>query len=87
MLKQLFSSKKDIKIVFQAWERIMKILWIVNVVMPELAEHLNSQTGSSGTWLIDIARRLACNEEIQLAIACVSGKRYQKVTNNYDGCC
>lgn len=60
----------------------MRILWIVNVVMPELAEQLKIQTGASGTWLIDIAKRLSEKDDIQLAIACVCGDKYQKVKVN-----
>lgn len=32
----------------------MKVLWIVNMLLPDAAEHLGVQTGSSGTWMIDI---------------------------------
>lgn len=56
----------------------MKILWIVNMVMPELAEHLKVQTSVSGTWMIDISRMLAEHPDIDLAIACVHGKTYKK---------
>lgn len=58
----------------------MRILWIVNLVMPELAERLNIQTSPSGTWLYDIAERLADDERIQLAVACVHGKSFRKLT-------
>ena len=40
----------------------MKILWIVNLLLPDAAEHLGVQTGSSGTWMIDISRALAARE-------------------------
>ena len=52
----------------------MKILWISNIVMPELAEHLKIQTSVSGTWLIDISRMLAEHPDVELAIACICGK-------------
>lgn len=51
----------------------MKILWIVNMVMPELAKHLNIQTGVSGTWMFDLSRMLADQTNVDLAIACVHG--------------
>lgn len=57
----------------------MRILWIVNLVMPKLAEHLNIQTSPSGTWLYDMADRMADNPQLQLAIACVHGNRFQKL--------
>lgn len=56
----------------------MKILWIVNMLMPDAAEYLKTQTGTSGTWMIDISRMLAKQEGIRLAIACVHGKEYKK---------
>ncbi len=56
----------------------MKILWIVNMVMPELAEHLNISTGSSGTWMIDISKMLSQKNDIKLAIACVYGDSFKK---------
>lgn len=57
----------------------MRILWIVNLVMPELAEHMGIQTSASGTWLFDMAERLSTDKCIQLAIACVYGSHYQKM--------
>ncbi len=60
----------------------MKILWIVNMVMPELAEHLNVQTSSSGTWMIDISKMLSSQPDVDLAIACVHGNTYKKETVN-----
>lgn len=56
----------------------MKILWIVNMVMPELAEHLKIQTSASGTWMIDISRMLAEQADIDLAVACVHGNTLKK---------
>ena len=56
----------------------MKILWIVNMVMPDLAEYLDIQTSSSGTWMIDISKMLASQSDFDLAIACVSGDKYRK---------
>ena len=47
----------------------MKILWIVNMLMPDAAQYLGKQTGTSGTWMIDISHMLAQREDVQLAIA------------------
>ena len=55
----------------------MKILWIVNMLMPDAAQYLGKQTGTSGTWMIDISHMLAQREDVQLAIACVYGKEYK----------
>lgn len=60
----------------------MKVLWIVNMVMPELAEHLHVKTSPSGTWLVDISRMLAESGKADLAIACVHGREYRKIQLN-----
>lgn len=57
----------------------MKILWIVNMVMPDLAKMLGVGTGASGTWMIDLAHQLSKMEQIELAIACVYGKKFTVV--------
>ena len=56
----------------------MKILWIVNTVMPDLADFLGTQAASSGTWMIDISKMLSEQSDCELAIACVYGSLYRK---------
>jgi L-malate glycosyltransferase len=60
----------------------MKILWIVNIVMPELAAQLHVENSSSGTWLHDIAAILSQSDEVELGIACVYGKEYREIKVN-----
>jgi L-malate glycosyltransferase len=60
----------------------MKILWIVNIVMPELAAHLHIEDSSSGTWLLDIAGILSNNNDVELGIACVYGDEYREIKVN-----
>lgn len=59
----------------------MRVLWIVNIVMPELAEQLGIPIAASGSWLIDIADGISRGEN-QIAIACVYGQKYQKIELN-----
>lgn len=61
---------------------MMKILWIVNMVLPELAEHLGVQTSPSGTWMIDLSNKISEEEGIELAVACVYGNEYKCVELN-----
>lgn len=56
----------------------MRVLWIVNMVLPKLAEHLNISGGLSGTWMFDISKRLSQLQDVELAVACVHGKTFQK---------
>ncbi len=60
----------------------MRVLWIANMVLPDLAEHLGIQAGSSGTWMFDISRQLADKPEVDLAVACVYGDTYKKISVN-----
>lgn len=45
----------------------MKILWVLNMVMPEAAKALKLKTSFSGGWLIDYMRCLAEDPDIELA--------------------
>lgn len=54
----------------------MKVLWIVNLLLPEIADKLGRKTGSSGTWLIDLSKGLSKSQDFQLAIACVNGDQF-----------
>ena len=59
-----------------------RVLWIVNMVMPELASHLKIKTGASGTWMIDLSRRLVEEQNCKLAIACIYGSELKKYSIN-----
>ena len=54
----------------------MKVLWVVNMVMPKLAENLGIQTSASGSWLIDFSDSLENSENHELAIVAVHGKTF-----------
>jgi glycosyltransferase involved in cell wall biosynthesis len=49
----------------------MKILWIVNIIFPEVADELKIPRGFSGGWLLDLAEGISKNDEFDLAIASV----------------
>ena len=46
----------------------MKTLWIVNMVFPAIALKLGLKTSVSGGWLLDLAKGVAKNEEIELGV-------------------
>lgn len=56
----------------------MRILWIVNMVLPPLAAHLGIKHGLSGTWMFDIANKLDKDDNIEFAVACVYGNVFAK---------
>ncbi len=45
----------------------MRILWIVNMVLPDVARELNLKTSASGGWLVDYANKLAADSDVELA--------------------
>lgn len=49
----------------------MKILWLVNIIMPELAEHLNMNSSVFGGWLIG-AKKAVEETENSLVICCTA---------------
>lgn len=55
----------------------MKILWIVNMLLPEAADCLGVKAGFSGTWMINLSKQLAATPEIDLAIACIHGEKFR----------
>ena len=60
----------------------MRILWIVNMVLPPLAEKLNIKMGNSGTWMFDIANKLSADDSVEFAVACVYGNEFKKYDVN-----
>ena len=56
----------------------MKILWIVNNIMPKLAKKTGLQSSASGSWLIDMSEQLSKRSDIELAIASIGGKQFQR---------
>lgn len=58
----------------------MKVLWIVNMVLPKVAKHLGMKTSSSGTWLIDLLDGLSAKEDLDVGVMTYySGKEYKEI--------
>lgn len=60
--------------------RHMKILWIVNMVLPDLGIELGVQTSASGSWMEDLSQKVAESKDIQLAVAAIGGDTFQDIT-------
>lgn len=62
----------------------MKVLWIVNMLLPDIASHINKHTSvrRSGTWLDNWLSEIRTCNDVELAIACISGKQFLDVTLN-----
>ena len=45
-------------------DKKIKILWIVNMVLPELAKHMGVTTSASGTWMEDLSDKISQYEGI-----------------------
>lgn len=57
----------------------MRVLWIVNNILPELAEATGLAGSVSGSWLIDLSQSLSKSDGIDLAIAAIGGNEFKKV--------
>ena len=62
----------------------MRILWITNMLFPEVLNKIGLTSGSSGGWMFDLADGLSQKFDIQLAIASTySGSEFRKeIVNN-----
>ena len=60
----------------------MKILWIVNILLPELAERMNMPIAASGSWLIDISNGLSQKDDVEIAVAAVGGNEFRRIELN-----
>lgn len=61
---------------------MIRVLWIVNMILPELAMHIGKATGPSGSWMEDLSQKVSRNEEIELAVAAVGGEEYKEISIN-----
>ncbi len=61
----------------------MKVLWIVNMVFPEVAEKLGLRTSTSGGWLLDLAKGVSENKETELGVMTYYfGKEFVDIEHN-----
>lgn len=59
----------------------MKILWILNMVLPKVANEIGISSSFSGGWLVDLSNKLSLDENIELAtMTYYSGNEYKDVT-------
>ena len=52
---------------------LMRVLWIVNIVFPEVSDVANVRVGYGGGWMTAMAERLRKRNDIELAVS-VKGK-------------
>lgn len=57
----------------------MRVLWILNMVLPSVAKELNLKTSFSGGWLVDYADKLSRDPDIELATM-----TYANIQNDMD---
>jgi glycosyltransferase involved in cell wall biosynthesis len=55
----------------QEVHRIMKVLWITNIMLPAACQKLSIPTINGGGWMVSLAEELKLNPEIELAIATI----------------
>lgn len=49
--------------------QVLKILWLTNIMMPEVSELMNQSPSPFGGWLINTSKALSLQEHIELSIA------------------
>lgn len=58
----------------------MKVLWVTNIIFPEIAEHLGIQQMASGGWLTYFLELLGLDERVDVAVLSVyRGKEYRNI--------
>ncbi len=62
----------------------MKVLWITNMLLPDIANHVNKNGGArrGGTWLDNWLSEIRNCKDIELAITCIFGKKFLDETIN-----
>lgn len=65
----------------------MKVLWITNILFPDVANHLNLPVGFGGGWMLSTASQLKRIDSLDLAIATVSNATNRLITYSKDGIC
>ena len=62
----------------------MRVLWILNMVLPSVAKELNIKTSASGGWLVDYSNKLSSDPEFELATMTYANVKepIDKVVNN-----
>lgn len=61
----------------------MKVLWITNILFPDICNQLGITPPVTGGWMKSSAQALLkLNEGVELAIATLHGNKYQKITIN-----
>ena len=57
----------------------MKVLWIINTILPELADYMGVPAGFSGTWMHDLSQQLGQSDDVELGVACIYGDKYRDI--------
>ena len=61
----------------------MKVLWVTNIIFPDVAEHLGIQQMASGGWLTYFLELLSLDTRVDIAVLSVyRGKTYKEIKIN-----
>ncbi|WKA50214.1 glycosyltransferase family 4 protein [Planococcus liqunii] len=59
----------------------MKVLWVTNHYLPDLAEFLKEKKSFSGSWLVQTVKELSKSENIEIHVLCPSKKKFLQNIN------
>ncbi|XRG77807.1 glycosyltransferase family 4 protein [Rossellomorea sp. GAMAL-10_SWC] len=62
----------------------MKILWITNQPIPNIANKIGVNTGNGGGWLVELSNQLSANSDIELCIAFPASKSTELISGTVD---
>ena len=63
----------------------MKVLWIVNIPLPEAAKAFGFSNALSGTWIIGQLEEIRKRDDISLSVCCVSGETKRLLDKTVNG--
>ena len=64
---------------------MMKVLWIVNIPLPEAAKAFGFSNALSGTWIIGQLEEIRKRDDISLSVCCVSGETKRLLDKTVNG--
>lgn len=61
----------------------MKVLWCVNIILPDLAKEIGAPQTPFGGWMVSLSGSLAASDDVKLAVATIySGRELKRVEIN-----
>ena len=63
----------------------MRLLWVVNTVMPPMAKAIGSRNVVFGGWVYEMIKRLSIDNDFSIGVVTVQSKQLDTLHKNIDG--